>query len=94
MKLEANFSFNPKVNNKFTKQNGIKEKLELESDQEGDQGGNRDKNNKGSLVGSKGNIMVGRVPPKKFRQNNYFSNNGNNGGNKFQYDFRSSSDEQ
>ena len=54
MKLEGNFSFNPKMNNKFMKHNGMEEKLGLQSDQEVIQ----NKNKKKQLVD--GNFKIDR----------------------------------
>ena len=89
MKLEGNFSFNPKVNNRFGKG-----KLGLESGNDEDEKGenhgmNARKNSSLGKVGSNNKAQEAMV--RKPKQNNYFSNTNNNSGNRFQYDFESSS---
>lgn len=87
MKLEGNFSFNPKLNNKGMKERRLEGKLNEDSESP-----KIAKNeNKRMMVNQSWGKPQNEANPivRKPKQNNYFSNS-NMQGNRFQYDFESS----
>ena len=87
MKLEGNFSFNPKINNKGMKERRLEGKLN--EDSESPKIAKNEK--KRTMVNQSWAKQQNEANPivRKPKHNNYFSNS-NMQGNRFQYDFESS----